>query len=110
MLARRGGNDISNRVQPEPNQRHHAALVMGVAALGPNVCSISRAWSVRKSNGNARSSTRNNRSAARRWPPRCDAHTDLGRDTSFFARAISTIDSSRSISAAATLRPSADSR
>ena len=38
------------------------------------------------------------------------AHNDLGRGTSFFSRAISTIASSRSISAAATFRPSGVSR
>ena len=105
MFARRRGEDVAGHVEPESEQRADASLASRLAVLRAkrllHVASVVGAEVERK---HTQDGAKDPIGPRGRTPG--GAHTDLGRGTSFFSRAISTIDSSRSISAAATLRPS----
>ena len=109
MFARRRGEDVAGDVEPEPDQRADAALALRLAMLRAqrllHVASVIGPEVEREQAHQARG-----RSDRPTTAGRCGAHTDLGRGTSFLSRAISTMASRRSISAAATFRPSGVSR
>ena len=109
MLPRRRSEQIESRVEPEPRDCH-VALPIGFATLRPErllhlTLVIGAEIERKRSQNDSVQSV-----GSRHGGPAVRLHACLGRGTSFFCRAISTIDSRRSISATATRRPSGVNR
>ena len=108
MLTGRGGEDIAHHLEPQSCERAHPILACVLVLRTQRLLQITAMVGTEVEREEAHERTE--QAPGTGSSPRTRAHTDLGRDTSFFVRAISTIDSSLSISAAATLRPNGVSR